>query len=793
MRGAAARTVAFARTFAFARTVAFARAFAFAGAIAFASALAPLAAAAHFGPLPVSLQGVPVPEVPGLVDGADPIVVDADAAVALGKALFWDVNVGSDGIACASCHFHAGADGRVKNALSPSGKDPGVPAPFFEASPGGAPRGPNYRLTPADFPFHQRSDPFNPVAPVTYASDDVASSSGSFGGAFEAVTPGVSDDACARQPDAQFQVSGVGTRRAMARNAPTVINAVFSYRQFWDGAASHVFNGSSAWGDRDANAGVWVETSPGVVAKQRLDLVNASLASQALGPPVSPIEMGCEARTLADVGRKLAPMAPLAVQKVHWSDSVLAPLAHSTPGHLREGLATTYGALIQQAFAPRYWAYAGAPAFGQPSGTDPTPYTQLEANFPMFFGLALQMYESTLVSDASPFDLSARDANGVPIDLSPSAQQGMDTFRTAHCNLCHIGPVFTSQAIATNAALVAADPLAFGNETFAVSTSTNVVTRMSVVGGFGFIDTGFASNGVTPNDADPGVGGLDPFGFPLSFAAQYLEHLAGHPAGVVDREVDDVRPCDLDLPIARDVATAHPAYFTQVEGVVAQSQGTAGCFDPTGAFVPTPAAAAAELQSPTNTKMRSAAPNSFKIPTLRNVELTGPYMHDGSMATLEQVIEFYTRGGNFETDGKHFGSVFPQVALRFDPALRQGLIDFLESLTDERVRFERAPFDHPEIWIPAGHRGDEIAVNAGHPLDASLAQDEYVYVPPVGADGRATPLPTFEELLAPGHAAPAAGPFATGALALALGAAGSLAARRRGAPRRPPGDAPPPR
>lgn len=55
-------------------------------------------AGAHQGPLPLSLKGVPLPSVPGLIDGADPIVVDRAAAVALGKALFWDSNVGSDGL-----------------------------------------------------------------------------------------------------------------------------------------------------------------------------------------------------------------------------------------------------------------------------------------------------------------------------------------------------------------------------------------------------------------------------------------------------------------------------------------------------------------------------------------------------------------------------------------------------------------------------------------------------------------------------------------------------------------------
>ncbi len=37
---------------------------------------------------------------------------------------------------------------------------------------------------------------------------------------------------------------------------------------------------------------------------------------------------------------------------------------------------------------------------------------------------------------------------------------------------------------------------------------------------------------------------------------------------------------------------------------------------------------------------------AFKTPTLRQIEETGPYMHDGSLATLEAVIDFYDRGGN---------------------------------------------------------------------------------------------------------------------------------------------------
>jgi cytochrome c peroxidase len=63
-----------------------------------------------------TLQGAVIPEPPNLLE----FIKDRQAAIALGKALFWDSQVGSDGVtACASCHFHAGADNRATNQLSP--------------------------------------------------------------------------------------------------------------------------------------------------------------------------------------------------------------------------------------------------------------------------------------------------------------------------------------------------------------------------------------------------------------------------------------------------------------------------------------------------------------------------------------------------------------------------------------------------------------------------------------------------------------------------------------------------
>lgn len=81
----------------------------------------------------------------------------------------------------------------------------------------------------------------------------------------------------------------------------------------------------------------------------------------------------------------------------------------------------------------------------------------------------------------------------------------------------------------------------------------------------------------------------------------------------------------------------------------------------------------------------------FRTPTLRNIELTAPYMHDGSMTTLEEVLDFYAAGGRNITSGAHAGdgrlSPFKDGFISgFDmsEADKDDLIAFLHSLTDER-------------------------------------------------------------------------------------------------------------
>src|SRR5947207_13053207 len=92
-------------------------------------------AAAKKGGGPRPLNTVAVPSPPEI----DRFVRDAAATRQLGKALFWDMQAGSDGrTACGTCHFAAGADSRSRNQLNPRG------GTF-------AGKGPNAQLTAADF------------------------------------------------------------------------------------------------------------------------------------------------------------------------------------------------------------------------------------------------------------------------------------------------------------------------------------------------------------------------------------------------------------------------------------------------------------------------------------------------------------------------------------------------------------------------------------------------------------------------------------------------------------------
>lgn len=457
------------------------------------------------------IQGIPAPERP---------YIGRPGAEVLGKALFWDQQVGSDGVqACGTCHFSAGADNRTQNQLNPNVNGTAGNAATLEIA------GPNGSVEAADFPFHKLADPdiigeplLNP-GNVVSDSDDVMSSMGvkfrvfndiptpgpgAFGPAANGVLPLLPDLGTSMPdpvPAAFIDASGGNLRRVEPRNTPTMIAAAFNFDNFWEGRAKHDFNGGSVFGASDpfyhvkidpgnpGNSGGPMQnlTTGGIsflrpgfvadpeVAAQPPRIIFSSLASQSVGPPLSDFEMSFQGRNWAKIGKKLLQgngtrllpnVTPLANQLVDINDSVLGPFSNQG-GSLavalgrptavgKPGLAFTYPELIRLAFNRQLWQNNGQHYNGAATGTagfdqlnpvhgGPDPFdgfaltgpfngaaqrsntmqfTQMEANFSLFFGLSAQTYEELLIPDDTPFD-KFMDANPLAANaISQPGEQG---------------------------------------------------------------------------------------------------------------------------------------------------------------------------------------------------------------------------------------------------------------------------------------------------------------------------------------------------------------------------------
>jgi cytochrome c peroxidase len=683
----------------------------------------------------------PVAPITGL--GQRPVVGDTSAYIAnelaaqqLGKAFFWDSRAGSDGQACASCHFHAGADIRVPNQVNP-GIPSNIDTQFHaRASNPSAATGPNATLGSGDFPFHQLADINNRSSAIVYDTNDRFASAGSFSGAFipsgppaGAPTPGF--DNCVRTVDPTDPFNdktSVMFRRVEPRNTPSVINAAFNFRQFWDGRANNVFNGNDPFGRRTnlANPAAGILVSQGAsLTLLKIEIANASLASQAVGPATSPFEMSCNGRTFSDIGRRLLTGQALSTQMVHPQDSLLS----RTPGLINTsgpGLSSTYADLIRKAFYPQYWNNETRTTIAPTGAIVPDPaagYNQMEHNFSLFWGLAIQEYEALLVSDQTKLDRGT-------FFFTAQEKKGLDIFQNkGKCVFCHSGPLLSAatQVIGNDAELV--ESMVMGDGTIAL------------------YDHGFYNIGVRPSFEDRGLGGLDgtTAGFDLSFTRQYKWLLMGQTSKVAD--TFHVNQCSFEV-----------------------QNNPATCFQ-TNKIPNVPAS------SP-----RDAVDGSFKVPILRNVGLTPPYFHNGGQATLSDVVNFYSRGGDRrgpqsadttgyplsdqqvssllsgadisaspsqppnsfgQTNATNMGPNIPDSGGsngRFSQDDKDALVAFLLTLTDNRVACHSGVFDHPELVLFLGN------IDAQSPTNAPAGQDVKVKLPAVGKSGLATCFPNTGSL-----------------------------------------------
>lgn len=115
---------------------------------------------------------------------------------------------------------------------------------------------------------------------------------------------------------------------------------------------------------------------------------------------------------------------------------------------------------------------------------------------------------------------------------------------------------------------------------------------------------------------------------------------------------------------------------------------------------------------------------AFKTPPLRNVELHAPYMHNGRFQTLEEVVEFYNRGGDFDAPNIDRSIIRP---LNLAPEEKAALVAFLKRpLTDERVKNDLPPFDKPTLYtesprVPTFSGTGRAGTGGSVPLTTAIA------------------------------------------------------------------------
>jgi hypothetical protein len=369
-------------------------------------------------------------------------------------------------------------------------------------------------------------------------------------------------------------------------------------------------------------------------------------------------------------------------------DSVLAPYVDQGEHH--RGLDTTYRQMIERAFQPAWWRSNlivrvesnGSLAF-VPRPTRPlldNEYTMLEHNFSLFFGLSVQLYEMTLISDDAPVDrffegqqdaLTAKERRGLAIFNSETADTA--------CFACHSGAELTD-----NSRRILDGTLVDGVRQPAEWAERMFNGECEVVA----YDQGIYNIGVRPTEEDLGHGGNDPFGNPLSF----IKLLTLPASEIPSQEL-------LSYPIPN---IANPPF------------------------------AIGE---------RTVTDGTFKVPSLRNLQLTAPYFHNGGQRTIRQVVEFYNRGGDFR--GHNVRNIDFEIGkLNLTPQQIDDLVAFLgRPLTDLRVVRQSAPFDHPQLFVPNGHALYGSSPQVSH---EGVARDLLLEVPEVGRLGGRLPTGFLE-------------------------------------------------
>lgn len=103
--------------------------------------------------------------------------------------------------------------------------------------------------------------------------------------------------------------------------------------------------------------------------------------------------------------------------------------------------------------------------------------------------------------------------------------------------------------------------------------------------------------------------------------------------------------------------------------------------------------------------------HSFKTPTIRNIALTAPYMHNGGYKTLEEVMDFYNRGGGVGMGLEVENQTLPFDSLALNKNEIHSIISFMQALTDT-VGMTSIPKSLPAF--PEGSSLNERKVTASY-------------------------------------------------------------------------------
>jgi cytochrome c peroxidase len=121
---------------------------------------------------------------------------------------------------------------------------------------------------------------------------------------------------------------------------------------------------------------------------------------------------------------------------------------------------------------------------------------------------------------------------------------------------------------------------------------------------------------------------------------------------------------------------------------------------------------------------------AFRTPSLRNVGLRAPYFHNGRFSTLEDVVNFYDRGGDFNAPNIDRNRIRP---IGLTPQQKSDLVAFLRgALTDPRVASGLAPFDRPVLYTESLRV--PLVVGTGAPGSGGLVPQVQAVEPPLAGN-----------------------------------------------------------